>query len=106
MALDKTRLVLDPTFDNNEGQRGSIFLDPRGQTRDEIVAGSLTPPINEGALRVERTDDQQLCRLLCSIETSEGVYEWKNVQVITSYVDSRTGRDWDQNAGFIYSYTR
>lgn len=106
MALDKTRLVVNPTFDNNEGQRGSIFLDPRGRSRDEIIGEFLTPPINEGALRVERTEDQQLCRLLCSVETSEGVYEWKNVQVITSYIDSRTGRDWDQNAGFIYSYTR
>lgn len=106
MAIDKTRFVTEPTFDNNEGQKGSIFLDPKGRSRLELIAGVLDPPINEGTLRVERTSDQQLCRLLCSIETSEGVYEWKNVQVITRYVDSKTGRDWDQNADFIYSYTR
>lgn len=106
MALDKTKLVVDPTFDNNEGRKGSIFLNPRGESRDEILSGTLDAPINEGSLRVQKTDNIELCRLLCSVETSEGVYEWKNVQVITSYIDSRTGRDWDQNAGFIYSYTR
>lgn len=106
MALDKTKLVVEPTFDNNEGRMGSIFLNPRGRSRTEIIRGELEPPINEGTLRVERTEDQQLCRLLCSIETSEGVYEWKTVQVITRYIDTRTGRDWDPNAEFIYSYTR
>lgn len=106
MALDKTRLVVEPTFNNNEGQRGSIFVDPRGISREEIISGTMEPPFTEGLLVVQRTDIPELCRLMCSVQTSEGVYEWKPVQVITKFIDSRTGRDWDANAEFIYSYTR
>lgn len=107
MALDKTRLVVGPTFNDNEGRSGSVFVDSQGATEAEISSGILTLPVSEGQLKVERiAGSTSLCRLLCSVETSEGIYEWKQVQVVTKYIDTRTGRDWDPNAKFIYSYSR
>jgi hypothetical protein len=102
MAINNGRLVTSPTFDDNGAREGSLFVDPR----QELISGPWEAPTRQGQLRVSRTESTFLCSLYCSIETSPGVYEWKRVQPVTSVIDARTGRDWDPNAEFIYSYAR
>ena len=106
MGFNSNRLVVPATFNNNLGTTGSIYVDPRGMTREEVIQGAMSPPTAEGQLKVFRTDRPDLCNLYFSIEVEEGVFEWKPVQVITSIKDSTTGRDWDPTANYIYSYAR
>lgn len=106
MSFNSNRLVVPATFNNNLGTTGSIYVNPRGMTREEAIQGFMNPPTAQGQLKVSRTDRFDLCNLYFSIEVEEGVFEWKPVQVITSIKDSTTGRDWDPTANYIYSYAR
>jgi len=110
MALDKTILSVDPTFNDNNGRYGTLFVDPRGVFLTTLVTeldlSELDPPTLAGQLQLVRTDILQLSRLLCSVETSPGVYEWKYVQPITLLMDATTGAEWDEKASLIYSYAR
>ena len=106
MAINNGRLVTSPTFNDNGAREGTLFVNPSGETLLELVKGEWDAPTRQGDLRLDRTESTNLATLYCSIETSPGVYEWKRVQPITSVIDARTGRDWDGNAGFIYSYAR
>lgn len=106
MAIDKTRLAVEPTFNNNLGTSGSVYLNPRGLTQEEYRQGEPNPPEEEGQLRLERTDRTDLCRIYVSVEVEEGVFEWKLVQPISVIRDTTTGRAWDPAANYIYSYAR
>lgn len=106
MAINNGRLVTSPTFDDNGARAGTLFVNPRQGTLIEVASGVWEAPTRQGDLRLDRTTSTTLATLYCSIETSPGVYEWKRVQPITSIIDARTGRPWDGNAGFIYSYAR
>jgi hypothetical protein len=106
MTINNSSLATSPTFDDNGARKGTLFVDPSQGTFEEVQAGVWDDPVRQGQLRVQRSESTFLCSLYCSIETSPDVYEWKRVQPITSVIDARTGRDWDPNAGFIYSYAR
>jgi len=107
MAINNGRLVTSPTFNDNGARTGTLFVNPRQGTQAEVDSGVWEAPTRQGDLRLDRsTGSTFLATLYCSIETTTGVYEWKRVQPITSVIDARTGRDWDPNAGFIYSYAR
>ena len=106
MAINNVRLVTSPTFDDNGARSGTLFVNPRPGTLTEFQTGVWEAPTRQGDLRLDRTNSTDFTTLYCSIETSPGVYEWKRVQPITSVIDTRTGRPWDSNAGFIYSYAR
>lgn len=103
MAINNAILDVGPTVDvNNIGNvDGTAFVFPRSP------ATQLTtnPPIREGQLlSIQR--DNYATTLYVSIETSQGVFEWKRAQPIVSVIDSTTGREWDPRANFIYSYAR
>lgn len=106
MAINNGRLVTSPTFDDGGARAGTLFVNPSQGTQAEFLSGVWEAPTRQGDLRLERTSSTFLATLYCSVETSPGVYEWKRVQSITSVIDARTGRPWDGNAGFIYSYAR
>ena len=106
MAINNGRLATSPTFNDNGAREGTLFVNPSQGTQVELDTGVWEAPTRQGDLRLDRTASTTLATLYCSIETSPGVYEWKRVQPVTSVIDARTGKPWDGNAGFIYSYAR
>ena len=103
MAINNATLDVGPIVDvNNIGNvDGTAFVFPKSPATQLIT----DPPTIEGQLlSVQR--DSSTTILYVSIETSQGVFEWKRAQPIVSVIDSTTGREWDPRANFIYSYAR
>ena len=103
MAINNSILDVGPTVDVNNiaNVDGTAFVFPNSPETQLIT----NPPAREGQLlSVQR--NSYATTLYVSIETSQGVFEWKRAQPIVSVIDSTTGREWDPRANFIYSYAR
>lgn len=104
MAINSPRLVVEPTYNNELGAKGSIFVNSRGFSEPFFPRPAA---VEEGQLVIERLDTSPpLCNMYVSVDMGDGVYEWKLVQPITEVVDTRTGRSWDPAANYLYSYAR
>lgn len=101
MAIGKPILDAGPAYDTSNREEGTAYTDPRGSS----IALS-TPPAAEGFITFSLDPGLLKGVLYISVETSPGTYEWKRVQPVSSFIDSRTGQPWNPNADLIYSYTR
>ena len=103
MAINKGTLDVGPTFDvtDNGDNEGTAFVDPRS-----IDPDLGRPASREGEMLLIQTINTGNATLYISIETSEGIFEWKRAQPMTYARDSTTGQFWNPSANFVYSYAR
>lgn len=106
MAINKPIVDAGPTLDIEKGEaiKGTAFVNPR--KAEDVLS---TEPLRAGQLDSQSTVDDGSSAgifLYVAVEVSEGVYEWKQCRPISGYIDTTTGREWDQTANFKYSYAR
>ena len=103
MAINKGVLDVGPTFDvtDNGDNEGTAFVNPNS-TENNLGR----PASREGEMLLVQIVNTGNATLYISIETSEGIFEWKRAQPISYVIDRTTGKFWNPSANFIYSYAR
>lgn len=102
MAFNSYILDVGPTIQGKASIEGTAYVDPSGAQTDLNY-----PPTQEGELlAIRNLNPSSIITLYVGIETSENIFEWKRVQPVTTYIDTRTGQEWDPLASILYSYAR
>lgn len=102
MAFNSYILDVSTTIQGKASIEGTAYVDPSGAQTD-----LNRPPTQEGELlAIRNLNPSSIITLYVGVETSENIFEWKRVQPVTTYIDTRTGQEWDPLASILYSYAR